>query len=77
MCVYSEISDTELAGMLATIISHPNDGERLGHLQHLGVTVPRARVRASIHHIDPVTNSLRRSITIRRHVSGPWHIDGS
>ena len=45
MCVYLEISDTELHGMLATIkLSHPNDGERLilGHLHHLGVTVPRA-----------------------------------
>ena len=52
--MYSEISDNELDGMLATIkLSHPNDGERttIGHLHWLGVTVPRARVRASIHRI--------------------------
>ena len=84
-CSYEDISDGELDCLVSTIkLSHPNDGERLmiGHLHRLGVVLPRARVRASIHRCDPVNTALRRSITIRRrvyHVNGPnslWHIDG-
>ena len=64
--------------------SHPNDGERLliGHLRSLGIILPRSRIRASIHRVDPINTAIRRSIAIRRHVycvSGPnslWHIDG-
>ena len=62
------------------------DGERLligySYLQQHGIRVPWAKVRASIHHVDPVNTSIRRSITIRRcvcHMEGPtalWHIDG-
>ena len=82
---YSEISDIELDEVMVTIkLNHPNDGERMiiGHLHRLGVVLPRARIRASIHRVDPVNTALRRSITIRRrvyHVRGPnslWHIDG-
>ena len=54
-----------------------------GHLSVLGVHVPRAKLRASIHRVDPINTALRRSIVVRRrvyHVSGPnavWHIDGN
>ena len=63
---------------------HPNDGERLmaSHLLSIGIIVPRATLRASIHQVDPFNTAVRRSITVRRrvyHVEGPnslWHIDG-
>ena len=54
-----------------------------GHLCSCGVTVPRVRLRASIHRVDPVNTRLRRSLTIRRRVyssRGPnsvWHINGN
>ena len=50
---------------------HPNDGERLmiGHLSRFSATVPRPRLRASIHQVDPVGTRARRSITIRRRVT--------
>ena len=54
----------------------------IGHLAHRGVIVSRARLRASIHRVDPDNTALRRSIVVRRvyHASGPnavWHIDGN
>ncbi len=65
-------------------MEHPNDGERLliRHLATRGIIVPRARVRGSIHRVDPENTAIRRSVTIRRrvyHVDGPnslWHVDG-
>ena len=51
----------------------------IGHLSRLGIHVPRSKIRASIHRVDPVI----RSITVRRrvyHVDGPnclWHVDGN
>ena len=71
--------------MIVTIkIDHPNDGERLiiGHLAARSIIIPRARVRASIHRVDPENTALRRSIALRRrvyHSDGPnsvWHLDG-
>ena len=54
-----------------------------GHLlRRLGILLPRAKIRASIHRVDPINTAIRRSITIRRRVycvDGPnslWHIDG-
>ena len=82
---FSRISDTELDTLVERIKrSHPNDGERLmlGHLAGHGILVQRARLRASIHRVDPENTALRRSIAIRRrvyHVDGPnsvWHLDG-
>ena len=48
---YTSITD---AGLIKR--SHPNDGEVMvaGHLSRLGVRVTRARMRASIHRIDPL-----------------------
>ena len=64
--------------------THANDGERLmiGHLRSRRIFVPRSRIQASIHRVDPVNTAIRRRVTIRRRVyyaEGPnsvWHIDG-
>ena len=82
---FTNISDAELDHRVEAIKrQHPNDGERLmiGHLRSHNVFVPRSRLRASIHRVDPVNTALRRRITVRRRVynaEGPnsvWHIDG-
>ncbi len=82
---YSTINDSQLDELVKDIKQiHPNDGERslIGHVARHNVVVPRARLRASIHRVDPVNTAIRRSITIRRrvyHADGPnsvWHIDG-
>jgi len=70
---YSDMSDSDLDSLVREIKrAHPNDGERLmiGHLSRYGVTVPRARLRGSIHRVDPVGTRMRRSVTIRRRVCG-------
>lgn len=83
---YTDISDRDLDAAIEAIkVNHPNDGEVLmaGHLCSRGIIVPRARLRASIHRVDPVNTAARRSVTIRRRVyfaDGPnamWHIDGN
>jgi len=81
---YSDMSDSDLDSLVREIKrAHPNDGERLmiGHLSRYGVTVPRARLRGSIHRVDPVGTRMR-SVTIRRVYcsAGPnavWDIDGN
>ena len=82
---FADISDTELDIRIDQLKKiHSNDGERLiiGHLRSQGIYVPRSRIRASIHRIDPVNTAIRRRVTIRRrvyHCDGPnsvWHIDG-
>ena len=79
---FTNITDAELDHKIQTIKrTHPNDGERMmiSHLLRAGIIVQRARIRASIHCVDPVNTALRRSITVRRrvyHVEGPnclWH----
>ena len=81
---YTDISDADLDSEVIRIkTNYPNDGERMmtGHLTRCGIIVPRARLQASIHRVDPENTALRRSIAIRRrvyHVEGPnalWHID--
>ena len=83
---YTNISDRDLDTTVERIKeNHPNDGEvfMAGHLTSHGIFVPRARLRASIHRVDPVNTAARRSVTIRRRVyyaDGPnamWHIDGN
>ena len=82
---YSTISDSQLDSVIVNIkLDHPNDGERLiiGHLAARSILVPRVRVRAAIHRVDPDSTALRRSIALRRrvyYVCGPnslWHLDG-
>ena len=65
--------------------THANDGEVLmaGHLTTRGILIPRSRLRASIHRVDPENTEARRSVTICRRIyfaDGPnaiWHIDGN
>ncbi len=82
---YTNITDAQLDQQIVHIkTDHPNDGERLmiGHLRYLGIYVPRSRIRASIHRVDPVNTAIRRMVTVRRRryfAEGPnsvWHIDG-
>ena len=82
---YSNITDNDLDRIIMEIKrDHPNDGERMiiGHLTRQNLIIPRARIRASIHRVDPINTQLRRSVTIRRrtyYAEGPntvWHIDG-
>jgi len=86
LSTYTNITDSDLDRAVESIKqSHPNDGERLmiGHLHRLSITVPRSRLRSSIHRVDPINTAIRRSRAIRRrtyHVQGPnsvWHIDGN
>ena len=81
---YSLITNDDLDRIVKSIKQeHPNDGERLmiGNLRHHGIIIPRSRIRASIHRVDPINTAIRRSVVIRRrvyYVSGPnalWHID--
>ena len=83
---YSRMSTADLDQKVKEIKSnHPNDGEVMlnGHLLSRGIRVPRAKLRASIQRIDPISTAQRRSIAARRrvyHVSGAnkvWHIDGN
>ncbi len=66
---YTDISDYNLDRLLRTIkLQHPHDGERMmiGYLARSSVRVPRSRLRASIHRVDPINTAIRRSIAIRR-----------
>ena len=66
---FTIISNQELDIIIRDIkVQHPHDGERLmaGHLLRLGILVPRAKMQAFIHRVDPISTALRRSITIRR-----------
>ena len=74
---YSNISDAALDQEVQSVKRvHPNDGERLmaGHLISRGIIVQRARLRGSIHRVDPENTAIRRSIAIRRRV---YHVDGT
>ena len=83
---YTNIDDQQLDELVYHVkLAHPNDGERLmaGHLISQGIFITRARLRASIHRVDPVNTALRRSVVTRRRVyyaEGPnyvWHVDGN
>ena len=82
---YSDITETQLDAVVRRVKQeHPNDGEVMiaGHLLKEGVRVQRAKLRRSIHRIDPAGVAKRRSVAVRRrayHVISPnevWHIDG-
>ena len=83
---YTNISDSELDELLKDIKSeHHNIGEVIlqGKLLHIGIKVPRVKLRASIHRIDHANTVSRRSTTINRrvytapHPNAVWHIDGN
>lgn len=77
---YTDIDDRELDQLVYRIkLAHPYDGERLlaRHLISEGVMIPRARLRDSIHRVDPVNTALRRSVVVRRRVyyaEGPNYV---
>lgn len=95
--LYRRLEDTILLGQhditdstLGTLIesykaSHPSDGESMiiGHLRGIGHHVSRARIRASIHRVDPSGVEERRQQAIRRrvysveHTNKVWHMDGN
>lgn len=83
---FTNISESELDQLLSDVkAEHPNTGEVMlqGHLLHLGIKVPRAKLRSAIHHIDHANTICRRSHVINHRVySAPrpnavWHIDGN
>ena len=84
---YTTISDSDLDDLVRDVKTrqNPNIGEVLlmAALKVQNVWVQRARLRASIHRVDPHATELRRRDTVRRRVysvDGPnslWHIDGN
>ena len=88
--LYSGISDTDL-DIAITSLKHqyPNAGYRMmnGLLLQQGIRVQQARIRESMHRVDPygvtVTVTVRWQQCIRRrqyNVTQPlalWHLDGN
>ena len=83
---YSNMSDTELDGLIATISRQfPNWGNRLmyGYLVARGIRLPFQRIRESQYRVDPEGSIMRRLRQLRRRhysVPGPqhlWHMDGN
>ena len=81
---YSSISDADLDSIIHRVkLDHPHDGEVMmaGHISRIGIHITRARLRASIHRVDPEGVAARSRRVIRRRVySVPypnyvWHID--
>lgn len=66
---YSAVSDSDLDTLVSRVkAQHPNNGEVMiaGYLASEGVRVPRRRLRASIHRVDPIGVEERRHHAIRR-----------
>ena len=83
---FTDISDSELDQLLTDVkTEHPNIGEVMlqGHLLHMGVKVPRAKLRSAIHRTDHANTIRRQSHVINHrvystpHPNGVWHIDGN
>ena len=81
---YTAISDNALDLLIQQLkVRHPYDGEVLmaGHLTCIAVHITRARLRASIHRVDPRGVAERSRYAIRRqvysvpHANYVWHID--
>ena len=83
---YTAISDSALDILIRGLkTDHPQDGEVMmaGHLTRIGVRITRARLRASIHRLDPggVAERGRRAVQRRvysvPHANYVWHIDSN
>ena len=81
---YSLISDADLDSIIHGVkLDHPHDGEVMmaGYISRIGIHISRARLRASIHRVDPEGVAARSRHVIRRRVySVPypnfvWNID--
>ena len=59
---YSDINDEDLDRIIIEIKkNHPLPGERviMGLIRSRGIHIPRARIRTSIHSVNPVNATLR------------------
>ena len=68
---YTDITDNALDLVVQRLkVDHPNDGEVMtaGHLSRIVVRITRARLRASIHRVDPQGVAERSLRSIRRTV---------
>ena len=83
--LYANITDQELDRIVSEIKQQfPNSGYRLmhGHLLSRGLRIHQARVRASLHRVDPDGVVIRwASAVVRRKYSvfsplSLWHLDG-
>ena len=83
---YTAITDNALDLLIRGLKSdHPHDGEVMmaGHLTRIGVRITRARLRASIHRVDPQGVAERSRRVIQRrvysvpHANYIWHIDSN
>ena len=83
---YTAISLPELNELLLQVkAEHPNFGEIMlqGHLLHMGIQIPRAKLRSAIHCVDHANTVCRRSRVIQHrvysapHPNAVWHIDGN
>ena len=83
---HSAITEAQLEVTVRRIKEeYPNDEEIMvaDHLLKQGIRVQCAKLRESIHRIDPHGVVERRSVAVRRreyHAKGPnevWHIDGT
>ena len=61
---YTVISDAELDEQISAIKLTHAERMVIGHLRACGIFIPRSRVRAYIHRIDPVSIAIRRMVTI-------------
>ncbi len=84
--LYSNLSDGDLDVLVSQILhEYPNCGYRLmhGHLLCCGHRITQARVRNSMHRVDPEGLVIRWASTVQRRkykVHAPlslWHIDGN
>ena len=78
------MSDAELDSLIERVkVDHPLDGEVMitGHLTHIGVWITRARLRASIHRVDPDgiaeggCKAIKRRVYSVPYANYIWHID--
>ena len=66
---YTNFSENDLCNIVRDVLEIlPNAGEIfvLGALRQRGIHVQRWRVCDAIHHVDPLTRAMRRSVAILR-----------
>ena len=83
---FTDISDSELDQLLTDVKTENSNIEEVmlqGHLLHMGIKVPRAKLRSAIHRTDHANPICRQSHVINRrvystpHPNAVWHIDGN
>lgn len=74
---FSDITDTSLLLQVSSIKEiMPDAGERMlaGALKSRGLKIPRRRIRAALHEIDPINTALRWAPHIKRR---PYSVPGA